>query len=324
MKETISLLTPFSIERTMDAVRGQNPRLVLAHPEYPVFTKVIPAEGRDIPVTVSLVETSQGPAAEVELLQACNSKETEAIRVYVGKMLSNHVDLRPFYAQLQDEPVIGSILPGLHGLKILLEPNLFQNLVRTIIGQQMNLSFAASLVSRITEQYGTPVTIGDHTLYSFPKPEALAALEPDELLPLQFSRRKAEYITGLARQVADGSLDLNAMPDLADEEIFNRLLPIRGVGKWTVECFLLFSVGRTDFFPADDIGLKNAMKVLWGFDSQPASPLMLEISRSWSPWRSYAAYYLWAWLDDWKLRQKQEKEQKKPVRGKSARKASEA
>nr|WP_280521341.1 DNA-3-methyladenine glycosylase [Paenibacillus mangrovi] len=219
-------------------------------------------------------------------------------------MLSNHVDLLPFYKQLAEEPVIGSILPDLYGLKILLEPNLYQNLVRTIIGQQMNLSFAAALVSRITERYGTPVQADGRLLYSFPEPGALARLEPEELMELQFSRRKAEYVIGLSRMVDEGTLDLYSLPALEDQEIFEKLLPVRGIGKWTVECFLLFGVGRTDFFPVDDIGLKNAMKLLWGYDSQPSSPEMLAISSNWSPWRSYVAYYLWAWLDEWKLQEK--------------------
>lgn len=304
MTRRIMLQEPFNAELMMRSVRNQNPMLVLADPEQPVFTKVVPAGTRKIPVTVTLVQNDGGPSAEMDFLEECTDMEQEAAAGFIGRMLSNHVDLLPFYKQLSEEPVIGAILPDLHGMKILLEPNLYQNLVRTIIGQQMNLSFAAALVSRITERYGTRFDAAGQTLYSFPEPAALARLEPEELMELQFSRRKAEYVIGLSRLIDEGALDLYALPGLEDTAIFEKLLPVRGIGKWTVECFLLFGIGRTDFFPADDIGLKNAMKLLWGYESQPSSPEMLAISASWSPWRSYAAYYLWAWLDEWKLQKK--------------------
>ncbi|WP_136607242.1 DNA-3-methyladenine glycosylase family protein [Paenibacillus dokdonensis] len=304
MKKSIALVEPFNAELVMRSVRSQNPLLIHADPQLHTFSKVVTAGNRKVPVTVNLIQGGEGQTAEIEFLEPCSEAEQEAAVVFINKMLSNHVDLMPFYRQLLEEPVIGSILPDLHGMKILLEPNLYQNLVRTIIGQQMNLSFAAALVSRITERYGTPVQAGERVLYSFPEPGALARLEPEELMELQFSRRKAEYVIGLSRLVDEGTLDLHSLPALEDTEIFEKLLPVRGIGKWTVECFLLFGVGRTDFFPADDIGLKNAMKQLWGFDSQPSSPDMLAISSSWSPWRSYAAYYLWAWLDEWKLQKK--------------------
>ncbi|MED5020031.1 DNA-3-methyladenine glycosylase [Paenibacillus chibensis] len=304
MKKIISLREPFNAKLVMRSVRSQNPLLVHAHSEEPVFSKVVPAGTRKMPVTVTLVHSREGQVAEIEFLEACSDIEQEEAVAFISRMLSNHVDLIPFYRQLGDEPVLGTILPELYGMKILLEPNLYQNLVRTIIGQQMNLSFAAALVSRITERYGSPFQVKDSVIYSFPEPGALARLEPEELMELQFSRRKAEYVIGLSRLVDEGTLDLYALPALEDALIFEKLLPIRGIGKWTIECFLLFGVGRTDFFPADDIGLKNAMKQLWGFDSQPSSPEMLAISSGWSPWRSYAAYYLWAWLDEWKLQKK--------------------
>lgn len=305
MKERIPLTQPFSIEHTMKSVRGQNPLLVYCDPELPIFTKAVPlVSGRKIPVTVNFIEAPQGPMAELDLHQPCDQDEVQQVRSYFEKMLSNQIDLKPFYAQIKEEPIIGEILPDLHGLKILLEPNLFQNLIRTIIGQQMNLSFAAALVSRITELYGTSVETNGHKLFVFPEPETLARLETADLQALQFSQRKAEYVIGLSRLVSEGALDIYALPALSDEEVYKRLIGIRGVGKWTIECFLLFGVGRTDFFPADDIGLKNAMKLLWGMESQPSSPVMQGISHSWSPWRSYAAYYLWAWLDEWKLQQK--------------------
>ncbi|MWV46493.1 hypothetical protein GRF59_23080 [Paenibacillus sp. HJL G12] len=304
MPKSIPLVEPFNAELVMRSVRSQNPMLVYADLQHPVFTKVLPAGTRKIPVKVTLIQSGEGRAAEIDFLEPCSEAEQEDAAGFISRMLSNHVNLTPFYSQLLAEPVIGSILPDLYGMKILLEPNLYQNLVRTIIGQQMNLSFAAALVSRITERYGAPFQTEGRMLYSFPEPGSLARLEPEELMELQFSRRKAEYVIGLSRMIDDGSLDLYALPGMEDQMIFEKLLPIRGIGKWTIECFLLFGVGRTDFFPADDIGLKNAMKLLWGFDAQPSSPEMLAISSSWSPWRSYAAYYLWAWLDEWKLQKK--------------------
>src|SRR5690606_25788030 len=130
-------------------------------------------------------------------------------------------------------------------------------------------------------------------VYFYPLPETIANMEPEMLRSLKFSQRKAEYVIELAKQIVNGEINLEQLSKLSDEEIMKELIKIRGVGPWTVQCFLLFGLGRPNLFPLADIGLQNAIKELYGLDRKPTKEEMLEYSSEWHPYLSYASLYLW-------------------------------
>jgi DNA-3-methyladenine glycosylase II len=213
-------------------------------------------------------------------------------------MLSIDVDLQAFYNHLDGIPALAPLQYKFHGLRLLLEPDLFQCMIRTIIGQQLNLGFAATLTGRLVQSAANdPITYHGDDYYAFPSAEQVAALTIDRLRELQFSQRKAEYVIGLAQAVADGSLDLEHLETLDNEEVIQKLTKYRGVGRWTVECFLLFGMGRQDLLPAADIGLRNAIKLWYGLGEQPTEDEVRRWGASWSPWSSYITYYLWESLN---------------------------
>ena len=131
------------------------------------------------------------------------------------------------------------------------------------------------------------------SVYAFPTPDRVAALSYEDLTRLQFNRRKAEYIIDISRMVAEGRLDLEGLRRRSDEEVMEILLPLRGIGRWTVECLLLFGMGRPDLLPAADIGLRKAVQKVYGLVDRPGEEEVRRIGESWTPWRSYATYYLW-------------------------------
>ncbi len=116
---------------------------------------------------------------------------------------------------------------------------------------------------------------------------------------MQFSRSKAEYIVGLARAVASGELDLDALSTISEAERIERLVRLRGIGRWTAEYGSMRGYGARDSLPAADIGLRNAVTVAYRLDHQATEAEVRAMGERWTPWRAFATFYLWATL--WSL-----------------------
>ena len=178
-------------------------------------------------------------------------------------------------------------------------PDLFQSMVRTIIGQQVNLAFATTLTYRFMELAGSRVEDEEgNILLAFPTVEEVARLKPEDLRPLQFSQRKAEYIIDYAKAIDMGKIELERLWEMEDEEIIAYLTPLRGIGRWSVECLMMFGMGRFDLLPAADIGLRNGIHLVYGMEQKPSEKEIRQIGESWAPWRSYYSLYLWEAVGD--------------------------
>ncbi|MBW8348365.1 DNA-3-methyladenine glycosylase [Bacillus sp. IITD106] len=184
---------------------------------------------------------------------------------------------------------LNKIFEDHRGTPIVLDFLPFTTLVKSIIHQQVNMKFAISLTESFVKTFGFHID----DVYFYPLPETIANMEPEMLRSLKFSQRKAEYVIELAKQIVNGEINLEQLSKLSDEEIMKELIKIRGVGPWTVQCFLLFGLGRPNLFPLADIGLQNAIKELYGLDRKPTKEEMLEYSSEWHPYLSYASLYLW-------------------------------
>ena len=169
------------------------------------------------------------------------------------------------------------------------EFSLYGSLMKSIIHQQLNLSFAHTLTSRFVQNYG----MEKEGVWIYPKPETIARLAPEELRELQFSTRKAEYVIGLSQAIAEGRLRLEDMESREDGDIAAELISYRGVGPWTAQSFLMFGLGRPNLFPLADIGLQNALKIEWQRSEKPKADEILKHLPDWEPYLSYAALYLW-------------------------------
>ncbi|OUM89270.1 DNA-3-methyladenine glycosylase family protein [Caldibacillus debilis] len=175
------------------------------------------------------------------------------------------------------------------GTPLVLDFDYFESITRCIIHQQLNLKFAYVLTERFVRTFGT---VKDGVPF-YPLPEDVARLSPEQLRPLQFSQRKAEYVIGFAEKVASGELDLQELVKKEDEEIIRELIRYRGIGRWTAENFLLFGAGRKNLFPKADIGLQRAVQKVFGLKERPTEQEMEEIGKEWEPYLSYASLYLW-------------------------------
>ncbi|NLT07564.1 MAG: DNA-3-methyladenine glycosylase 2 family protein [Solirubrobacterales bacterium] len=161
-------------------------------------------------------------------------------------------------------------------------------LVRAIVGQQLSVKAAQTIYGRLTDLFGGRT----------PTPAELIATDPEELRAVGLSRPKVSYLRDLAEHVEDGELDLEALPERSDAEVATELLAIKGLGRWTVDMFLMFHLGRADVLPVGDLGIRRAAQRAYGLDELPAPDRLTAIAEPWRPYRTLACLYLWASLDN--------------------------
>lgn len=161
----------------------------------------------------------------------------------------------------------------------------YQALVRAIAYQQLHAKAAEAILRRFLALYPDS---------DFPSPEQLLASTPEQLRGCGFSARKLATIQGIARARLDGLVPDHAQARALDEaSLIERLTQLPGVGRWTVEMLLIYTLEHMDILPADDFGVREGYRRLFDLPAQPTRKQMLELSAAWSPYRTVAAWYLW-------------------------------
>jgi DNA-3-methyladenine glycosylase II len=220
-------------------------------------------------------------AREVRIEAAPGGVDVEPLddetRPVVEKLLGLEFDLPPFYAWAAEQPVLAEIVPRLAGFRPPLAPDPFESLVTSITAQQVSLFAAFAIRTRLIERFG----VRGERAYGFPTRERIAAAQEDELVALGFSRRKAEYVVGLARD----EIDLDALAALDDDEVRAHLTAIRGLGPWTADWFLARHLARPRAWPAGDLGVRKAAELLYGLDVH-------ELGHRLDPFQNLSAHYL--------------------------------
>jgi DNA-3-methyladenine glycosylase II len=118
-------------------------------------------------------------------------------------------------------------------------------------------------------------------------------MDAEAIRGVGFSRSKVAFLKDLAAHVVEQRLRLDTLHALSDEEVLQTLTAVKGIGRWTAEVFLMFRLGRLDVFPADDLGLVNAVQRVYGLRKKPSRERLMKMAEPWRPYRSVAAWYLW-------------------------------
>lgn len=167
--------------------------------------------------------------------------------------------------------------------------DIYFNLIRAIVYQQLSGKAAATIHGRLLALFPE----------GYPHPETLLEFDLPVLRSVGLSRQKATYIQNVAEFFQRENLIGKDLADRSDEEVIRYLTQIKGVGRWTVEMLLMFTLNRPDVLPLDDLGIQQAIQRLYEFEAKGRAlkERMLEIAVPWRPYRTYASLYLWRWKD---------------------------
>lgn len=168
--------------------------------------------------------------------------------------------------------------------------NIHLHLCASIISQQLSTKVAAVIYARFLVLFTKKV----------PSPHMILALPFDDLRAIGLSNSKTHYIRNVCEFFITEKITDNALHKMTNEEVLDKLIQIKGVGKWTVEMLMMFTLGFEDVFAVDDLGIQKAMVQLYDLDFSDKKKMkeqMLKISNQWSPYRTYACVYLWGWKD---------------------------
>ena len=207
----------------------------------------------------------------------------EVIEPVVRKLLGLELDVQGFHAFAQGEPVLAEAVRRFPGFRPPLAPDPFEALVSSITAQQVSLHAAFAVRSRLIDYYGVPA---EHAV-AFPTRERIARAGEDELLALGFSRRKAEYVLGIAR----ADVDFDELTLLPDDEVKARLTSLRGLGEWSADWFLARHLARPEAWPAGDLGLRKAVLAFY-----PDVTDIRAAGERFRPFQNLSAHYLLAAL----------------------------
>jgi DNA-3-methyladenine glycosylase II len=165
----------------------------------------------------------------------------------------------------------------------------FQSLTHAVIHQQLSGQAAGTILGRFRALFGDD---------DFPNPEAVLTASPERLRSAGLSRPKASYILGIAQKAVDGHIPtLDECDRMTDAELIERLISIKGIGRWTAEMLLIFNLGRPDVLPVDDLGVRKGFQFAYGKRKLPEPEQLARYGLRWSPYRTAAAWYLWRAAD---------------------------
>ena len=196
-----------------------------------------------------------------------------------------------FLPHLQKDKTLKSIIKDTELPLLHFHQNICLRLCASIMSQQLSTKVAEVIFKSFLNLYGNVE----------PTPKQVLETPPEVLRGIGLSNAKVQYVLNVAQFATENHLTDTRLLQMTNEEITELLTQIKGVGKWTVEMLLMFTLGREDVFAVDDYGLQVAMKKLYNLDDSNKKEFkqqLVKIAEKWSPYRTYACLYLWRWKDD--------------------------
>jgi DNA-3-methyladenine glycosylase II len=249
--------------------------------------------GNPAQVEVAQSRPPDSPRLRVTLRGPRITSDVKALaKKSLERLLGLQINLAEFYRLAAVEPKLDTLAQRFHGLKPPRFPTVFEALANAIACQQMSLSLGILLLNRITEKFGIAVEGTAGPAHAFPRPEDLADQERTAFRQLGFSRQKGLSLIALARTCIDERIDLETLADLNNKTAVERLLALRGIGRWSAEYVLLRGLGRLNVYPGDDVGARNNLRS-W---LKLRKPLDYEgvhcITAKWQPYAGFIYFHL--------------------------------
>ncbi|MFO1001236.1 MAG: DNA-3-methyladenine glycosylase [Planctomycetaceae bacterium] len=185
------------------------------------------------------------------------------------------------------DPVLGKVIRRVGDFALKTESGGYEILVRSILSQQISIAAAKTIRTRLQELLPSKKI----------RAEDIQALSDEQLQSVGISQQKRTYLRDLTRCTLDGTICFRRLRNKPDDEAIEELIQVKGIGRWTAQMYLMFSLGRLDVFAVGDLGIRNAMIALYGLQEKPTITELECIAGLWSPHRSIASWYLWRALD---------------------------
>ena len=240
----------------------------------------------DRPTLLEVRQRSEEPG--VVAATASPEAPAEELHRLVARIVNADMELLPFYKAAAGHPVMEALTLQFRGLKPFRPASLFDMLVMAVTEQQISLTAAHHIQTRLVERFGSMVD----GLPVFPRAQALAGAPLEALTGVGLSHRKAEYIEGMAAQVVSGALDLEAFETASADEVRTRVADIRGFGMWSANYLLIRGLGRPDVVPYDDLGVRRIVGRLLGDGRVLTAAETEQAFAPFAPFRGLATYYL--------------------------------
>jgi len=184
------------------------------------------------------------------------------------------------------DPTLARVIEGVGPLTLEPRDGAFRMLSRAIFFQQLAGPAARAILGRVLASLGAD----EDNWYT---PGQLLAASDEQLREAGLSRQKMVYLRDLAEKFASGELSEGVLHEFDDEEVIKRVSAVKGIGRWTGEMFLIFSLGRPDVLPVDDLGVRRGMQIAYGLPDIPKPDEMRTIAEPWRPYRSAGTWYMW-------------------------------
>jgi len=293
MIQTIDCKPPFDFALSAYILADGDPQI--AKYDGTVYRQVLRVGDKLLLATVASIGSVDSPQLRAEFTsdRPLTDRDASAAHAVISSVFNAHLDVKPFYHAIRNDPVMTELSGRLSGLKNPATPTVFQALVESIIEQQISLNVAHVFQRRVIKAFGDVLAVDGDTYYAFPTPEQIARAPVDSLRRCGLSRRKAEYITGIAARIAAQAEDLERLRQYGETQmIIDSLCSLRGVGVWTAELTAIRGLNRLDVFPADDLGLRRWVAYYYCNERTITSAQARGIAEQWGKWRGLAGYYL--------------------------------
>jgi len=185
------------------------------------------------------------------------------------------------------DPLLGSVIDRVGAYRMEYRDPGFETLVRSIVYQQLSGKVAKVIFGRLVEMLPDDAVT----------PEGILKLTPVKMRRAGLSKQKTAYIRDLARKTVRGKVRFETLGELADHEVIEHLTQVKGIGVWTAHMFLIFALRRLDILPVGDLGVRSAIRKMYGMEELPHPKQVEELAVSWRPYCSVASWYLWRSLD---------------------------
>jgi len=181
-----------------------------------------------------------------------------------------------------EDPVLSAIIEDIGECMLKPSKDYFGALARSIIYQQLSRHAATAIYNKFLERNGGSLT-----------PDSVLTIKHEDFKASGISERKASYLMDLALKFKNGQIDFSRVEELSDEEIIEKLISVKGIGVWSAQMLLIFSMNRPDILPLGDAGFRRAVKISYGFEQNPSDEEVIRIAEAWRPYRSIASWYMW-------------------------------